>query len=130
MPNHNRRSGPYGSNSKIETWRAWEPPPRPGAATSLRAARQAPTAPSRPFAPTAPSAAGSSSTSRMTRSSTSKAIPRSPISHGCLCPKGAATFQLVTGSHRVQHVLYRRPHGTDVGDRFRSNRRWTWSPSA
>lgn len=37
--------------------------------------------------------------------------PRSPISNGCLCPKGAATFQLVTGSHRVRHVLYRRPHG-------------------
>jgi formate dehydrogenase major subunit len=39
--------------------------------------------------------------------------PASPISGGCLCPKGAATFQLVTGSHRVQKVLYRRPHGTD-----------------
>src|SRR5580765_7782320 len=26
--------------------------------------------------------------------------PRSPISEGCLCPKGAATFQLVTGLHR------------------------------
>jgi formate dehydrogenase major subunit len=38
--------------------------------------------------------------------------PRSPISNGCLCPKGAATFQLVTGSHRVQRVLYRRPFGT------------------
>ncbi len=38
--------------------------------------------------------------------------PASPLSHGCLCPKGAATFQLVTGSHRVDHVLYRRPHGT------------------
>jgi formate dehydrogenase major subunit len=38
--------------------------------------------------------------------------PRSPISNGCLCPKGAATFQLVTGAHRVHHVLYRRPHGT------------------
>ncbi len=37
--------------------------------------------------------------------------PASPISGGCLCPKGAATFQLVTGSHRVQQVLYRRPHG-------------------
>jgi formate dehydrogenase major subunit len=37
--------------------------------------------------------------------------PRSPISEGCLCPKGAATFQLVTGSHREHHVLYRRPHG-------------------
>ncbi|MGH9583999.1 MAG: formate dehydrogenase, partial [Bryobacteraceae bacterium] len=38
--------------------------------------------------------------------------PASPISNGCLCPKGAATFQLVTGSHRVTDVLYRRPHGT------------------
>lgn len=38
--------------------------------------------------------------------------PNSPISEGCLCPKGAATFQLVTGSHRVRHVLYRRPYGT------------------
>ena len=39
--------------------------------------------------------------------------PRSPISNGCLCPKGAATFQLVTGSHRVQKVLYRRPYGKE-----------------
>src|SRR4051812_1472952 len=39
--------------------------------------------------------------------------PRPPISNGCLCPKGAATFQLVTGSHRVHHVMYRRPHGTE-----------------
>jgi formate dehydrogenase major subunit len=38
--------------------------------------------------------------------------PDSPISEGCLCPKGAATFQLVTGSHRVKEVLYRRPGGT------------------
>jgi formate dehydrogenase major subunit len=38
--------------------------------------------------------------------------PRSPNSQGCLCPKGAATFQLVTGSHRVTQVLYRRPYGT------------------
>src|SRR5215813_15341222 len=38
--------------------------------------------------------------------------PRSPISNGCLCPKGAATFQLVTGSHREHRVLYRRPYGT------------------
>jgi len=38
--------------------------------------------------------------------------PDSPISRGCLCPKGAATFQLVTGSHRVKQVLYRKPHGT------------------
>jgi formate dehydrogenase major subunit len=39
--------------------------------------------------------------------------PASPISQGCLCPKGAATFQLVTGSHRVDHVQYRRPHATE-----------------
>jgi formate dehydrogenase major subunit len=37
--------------------------------------------------------------------------PASPVSNGCLCPKGAATFQLVTGSHRVTDVLYRRPYG-------------------
>jgi formate dehydrogenase major subunit len=36
--------------------------------------------------------------------------PRSPISNGCLCPKGAATFQLVTGNHRVSDVLYRRSY--------------------
>ena len=39
--------------------------------------------------------------------------PDSPVSRGRLCPKGAATFQLVTGSHRVKTVLYRRPHGTE-----------------
>jgi formate dehydrogenase major subunit len=38
--------------------------------------------------------------------------PDSPISEGCLCPKGAATMQLVTGEHRVHRVLYRRPGGT------------------
>ena len=39
--------------------------------------------------------------------------PDSPISEGCLCPKGSATFQLVTSSQRVQHVLYRKPYGTE-----------------
>jgi len=64
--------------------------------------------------------------------------PRSPISNGCLCPKGAATFQLVTGSHREHHVLYRRPHGTEweqipleqamdmVADRVKKTREATW----
>lgn len=64
--------------------------------------------------------------------------PRSPISHGCLCPKGAATFQLVTGSHRVHHVLYRRPHATSweqipleqamemVAERVKKTREATW----
>lgn len=36
--------------------------------------------------------------------------PDSPISEGCLCPKGSATFQLVTSKHRVQQVLYRKPY--------------------
>lgn len=38
--------------------------------------------------------------------------PDSPISEGTLCPKGQASFQLVTGDQRQQHVLYRRPGGT------------------
>ena len=38
--------------------------------------------------------------------------PDSPISQGRLCPKGSATYQLVTGSHRVTTALYRRPFGT------------------
>jgi len=38
--------------------------------------------------------------------------PNSPISEGCLCPKGSATFQLVTSKHRVQQVLYRKPYAT------------------
>jgi formate dehydrogenase major subunit len=39
--------------------------------------------------------------------------PASPLSHGCLCPKGAATFQLVTSPQRVKRVLYRPPYGTE-----------------
>src|SRR2546429_613650 len=31
--------------------------------------------------------------------------PDSPISQGCLCPKGAATYELVTGSYRQHHDL-------------------------
>ncbi len=64
--------------------------------------------------------------------------PASPISEGCLCPKGAATFQLVTGSHRIHSVLYRRAHGTKwevipleqalnmVADRVKQTREETW----
>ena len=37
----------------------------------------------------------------------------STISRGCLCPKGSATFQLVTGSNRVNQVLHRRPYSTE-----------------
>ena len=64
--------------------------------------------------------------------------PASPISEGCLCPKGAATRQLVTGDHRVNRVLYRRPGGTAwetlpletamdmVADRVQRTRDRTW----
>jgi formate dehydrogenase major subunit len=64
--------------------------------------------------------------------------PDSPISQGCLCPKGAATFQLVTGAHRTEQVLYRRPGGKEweripleqamdmVAERVRRSREETW----
>jgi formate dehydrogenase major subunit len=64
--------------------------------------------------------------------------PDSPISGGTLCPKGAATFQLVTGSHRVHTVLHRRPFGTEwevipleqamdmVAERVKKARDETW----
>jgi formate dehydrogenase major subunit len=64
--------------------------------------------------------------------------PGSPISNGCLCPKGAATFQLVTGSHRVSDVLYRKPYGMKwetipleqamdmVAERIKRTRDATW----
>jgi formate dehydrogenase major subunit len=64
--------------------------------------------------------------------------PASPISNGCLCPKGAATFQLVTGSQRVQQVKYRRPYSKEweeiplekaldmVAERVRKTRDENW----
>ncbi len=39
--------------------------------------------------------------------------PDSPVSRGRLCPKGAASKQLVTHAGRQTAVLYRRPYGTD-----------------
>ena len=51
----------------------------------------------------------------------SRAIPTRPISRGRLCPKGAASKQLVTGPHRVRQVLYRRP--TPPSGRTSSSRR-------
>jgi formate dehydrogenase major subunit len=39
--------------------------------------------------------------------------PDSPISRGRLCPKGSASEQLVNNPLRQQHVLYRRPYGTE-----------------
>jgi len=67
--------------------------------------------------------------------------PDSPISRGRLCPKGAASLQLTTGSARRFDVLYRRPHGTDwerldldtamdmIADRVITARRdrWEWN---
>jgi formate dehydrogenase major subunit len=35
--------------------------------------------------------------------------PESPISGGCLCPKGAASHQLLTHAGRLDRVLYRAP---------------------
>src|SRR3954449_10752167 len=39
--------------------------------------------------------------------------PDSPISRGRLCPKGAASEQLVNNPMRQRQVLYRRPGATD-----------------
>jgi formate dehydrogenase major subunit len=66
--------------------------------------------------------------------------PDSPVSRGRLCPKGAASLQLTTGSARETGVLYRRPGGHDwepldldtamdmVADRVIAARRegWQW----
>jgi formate dehydrogenase major subunit len=38
--------------------------------------------------------------------------PVSPISAGHLCPKGAASFQLLTHPHRLTKVKYRAPRAT------------------
>lgn len=37
--------------------------------------------------------------------------PRSPINEGTLCPKGAATLDLMTNPQRLTKILYRAPHG-------------------
>jgi formate dehydrogenase major subunit len=64
--------------------------------------------------------------------------PDSPISRGRLCPKGSASLQLVTGSHREQKVRYRAPYATEwteldletamhmVADRVLDARRRGW----
>jgi formate dehydrogenase major subunit len=64
--------------------------------------------------------------------------PDSPISRGRLCPKGAASEQLVNSPRRQTRVLYRPPHATEwqhldrdtaidmVADRFIESRRRTW----
>jgi len=64
--------------------------------------------------------------------------PDSPISRGRLCPKGAASEQLVNSPGRQTHVLYRAPGSSQwqrldpdealdmVTDRFLESRRRTW----
>jgi formate dehydrogenase major subunit len=64
--------------------------------------------------------------------------PDSPISRGRLCPKGAASEQLVNGPLREYRVKYRRPHATAwenldldtamdmIADRVIATRRETW----
>ncbi len=64
--------------------------------------------------------------------------PDSPISRGRLCPKGAASEQLVNSPLREQRVRYRRPHGTGwesipleramdmIADRVIETRARTW----
>src|SRR5204863_1888246 len=64
--------------------------------------------------------------------------PDSPISRGRLCPKGAASKQLVTNPSREMKVKYRRPHATEweelpleramdmIADRVIATREATW----
>ena len=64
--------------------------------------------------------------------------PDSPISRGRLCPKGAASEQLVNATGRQTKVLYRPPGASDwqpldpdtamdmIADRFLASRRRTW----
>ncbi|KLO43768.1 dehydrogenase [Mycobacterium nebraskense] len=64
--------------------------------------------------------------------------PDSPISRGRLCPKGAASEQLVNSPGRQLQVLYRAPRATEwqpleldtaidmIADRFVESRRHTW----
>lgn len=68
--------------------------------------------------------------------------PDSPVSRGRLCPKGAATKQLVTHAGRRTTVLYRRPFGTEwepldldramdmIAERVVAARARTWQESA
>jgi len=64
--------------------------------------------------------------------------PDSPVSRGRLCPKGAATKELVTGPSREYKVKYRRPNAPDweelsferamdmIADRVIATRAATW----
>lgn len=43
--------------------------------------------------------------------------PESPVSGGCLCPKGSASYELVVNSNRWTTVKYRAPYATDWEDK-------------
>ena len=43
--------------------------------------------------------------------------PRSPINQGTLCPKGAATFSLLSNPGRLTKVKYRAPYATEWEER-------------
>jgi len=67
--------------------------------------------------------------------------PESPISRGRLCPKGAASEQLVNSPGRQTRIRYRAPHATDwqylerdtaidmIAERFLTARRNGWQDS-
>jgi formate dehydrogenase major subunit len=42
--------------------------------------------------------------------------PESPLSRGRLCPKGSASYELLTHSHRLTKVKYRRPFSREWED--------------
>lgn len=64
--------------------------------------------------------------------------PDSPVSRGRLCPKGAASEQLVNSATRLAKIKYRAPHATEweeldvetamdmIADRFIESRRNQW----
>jgi formate dehydrogenase major subunit len=68
--------------------------------------------------------------------------PDSPVSRGRLCPKGAASKELVTQPGRLSRVLYRRPFGTAweplrldqamdmIADRVVATRKQTWQETS
>ncbi len=43
--------------------------------------------------------------------------PESPVSGGCLCPKGSASYEYVVNKNRFTTVKYRAPYATDWEDK-------------
>lgn len=43
--------------------------------------------------------------------------PESPVSGGCLCPKGSASYEYVVNKNRITTVKYRAPYATDWEDK-------------